>query len=438
MRSFPSGNQVLQKRAGYRELFRTFVLTELGARLSLDWELEDAFGASQRNVATLYEYWAFLQLARIIGVVCGQDLTTSSFVPTHDGMSLGFPQGDSSRLRWEIEIRGRSLTVELYFNRDFRASSKPDSSWTRAMRPDCSVRVSPRIPTGEVPAVDLAIWLHFDAKYKLEFAKAQFGRSEDDGDASARAEATERLGRSKREDLLKMHAYRDAIRRSAGAYVLFPGNEHQTPFTQREEVLPGLGAFPLRPTPGGATGAAELQIFIRRTLEHAADQATHHERSKYWASVIHHRPPTARTADRRLPSLSSPPSDAPVLCGYLRGRPHRTWVDSARLYNVRAGDRRGAVSTEAEVLGASDLVLYGTSLRPTLWSRVGPWFVQSRDDLNKLGYPHARGSVYLCCSLERRHDEPEWLGSVDIGALSPSLPGAPFVASWQDLLDAVV
>ena len=28
--SFPTGNQVLQKRAGYRELLRTFVLTETG------------------------------------------------------------------------------------------------------------------------------------------------------------------------------------------------------------------------------------------------------------------------------------------------------------------------------------------------------------------------------------------------------------------------
>ena len=65
IRSFPSGNQVLQKRAGYREVFRTFALAETGARLALDWEIEDIFGASQRNVATLYEYWAFLQLARL-------------------------------------------------------------------------------------------------------------------------------------------------------------------------------------------------------------------------------------------------------------------------------------------------------------------------------------------------------------------------------------
>ena len=47
-------------------------------------------------------------------------------------------------------------------------------------------------------------------------------------------EEQERLGVSRRDDLLKMHAYRDAIRRSAGAYVLFPGTS--TPHRFREYV----------------------------------------------------------------------------------------------------------------------------------------------------------------------------------------------------------
>jgi hypothetical protein len=436
LRSFPSGNQVLQKRAGYRELFRTFVLTELGARLSLDWDLEDAFAASQRNIATLYEYWAFLQLARIIGAVCGRDLTTLSFVPTSDGMSLGFPQGDRSKLCWHTTVQGRALSVELYFNRDFRASTRPDSSWTRAMRPDCSVRIAPQTPTGDVPAADLSVWLHFDAKYKLEYAKEQFADREDEDNDAAWAEAVERIGRSKRQDLLKMHAYRDAIRRSAGAYVLFPGTEHRTPFTRGDEILPGLGAFPLRPTAHGAAGASELQAFVQQALGHVANRASNHERSKYWSSVIHRRPPSRSAGSRHLPSLSLPPSDAPVLCGYIRSHAHWAWIQTAGLYNVRAGNRRGAVDLDAEVLRAPDLLLYGPSIGPLLRARSGPWFVQSRSDLVQLGYPDARGAVYLCCPFERHRDEPEWLRAVDVQALASGVVGAPFVTSWQDLLDA--
>ena len=75
LRVFPMANQVLMKQAGYRDLFRTFVLGEFGSRLALDLDVDDIFGASQRNAAALYEYWAFLQLADAVGEVCGSRKT---------------------------------------------------------------------------------------------------------------------------------------------------------------------------------------------------------------------------------------------------------------------------------------------------------------------------------------------------------------------------
>jgi uncharacterized protein len=202
LQTFPVGNQVLQKRAGYRELLRTFVLAEIGARLALKWDVDDVFGASQRNVATLYEYWAFLQLARSVGRVCGTDLAVSAFQLSSDEMSMAFRRGAASRLQWTTMARGRTMQVELYFNREFLVSALPDASWSRAMRPDCSIRVRPDDSMGEVSAEDLTIWLHFDAKYRVEFADEQFSRPvSDDAAWAAEAEELERLARSKREDL---------------------------------------------------------------------------------------------------------------------------------------------------------------------------------------------------------------------------------------------
>ena len=89
---------------------------------------------------------------------------------------------------------------------------------------------------------------------------------------AADEEEIERLARSKREDLLKMHAYRDAIRRSAGAYVLYPGDHHQIPFTEHHEVLPSLGAFVLRPAEHETLGTSQLEQFLRDVLDHVADQ----------------------------------------------------------------------------------------------------------------------------------------------------------------------
>jgi len=416
------------------------VLTETGARLALDWDIEDAFAASQRNIATLYEYWAFLQLARSVGRVCGEDLSARVLQASNDGLSMAFSRGKASQLRWTASARGRSLAVELYFNREFLASALPDASWTRAMRPDCSLRVRPDGLASDVSADDLSVWLHFDAKYRVEYVDQQFSTPPtDDGDRAAEAEVTERLARSKREDLLKMHAYRDAIRRSAGAYVLYPGEQHQQPFVEHHEVLPGLGAFVLRPRGGDTAGADVLERFLTEVLDHVADRATHHERSRYWRAVIHRVPPQARTPDRRLPALARPPSDTQVLCGYVRNAAQRRWVEDRGLYNVRAGDRRGAVGADADVLQATDVVLYGPGMRPTLWLRAGAWFVQSQDEMTALGYPNPRGRVYLCCPVERRQDEPEWLGLLQFGSetLAGPLIGAPFAATWQDLLDAL-
>ena len=56
-----------------------------------------------------------------------------------------------------------------------------------------------------------------------------------------------------KDDVSKMHAYRDAIRKSAGAYVLFPGT-YEDKFEEFDEILPGVGAFPLRPAAAETEG----------------------------------------------------------------------------------------------------------------------------------------------------------------------------------------
>ena len=98
---------------------------------------------------------------------------------SNDGMSIGFPRGNRSRLRWVVVARGRHLTADLYFNREFLVSARPDSSWTRAMRPDCSLRLRPDGLGSDIAPDDLAVWLHFDAKYRVEFAAEQFAAPDD-------------------------------------------------------------------------------------------------------------------------------------------------------------------------------------------------------------------------------------------------------------------
>ena len=68
-----------------------------------------------------------------------------------------------------------------------------------------------------------------------------------------------------------MHAYRDAIRRTEGAYVIYPGRQggENVAWFAFNDVLPGLGAFALRP------GAEEVGLEnIRTFLEDRASEAS--------------------------------------------------------------------------------------------------------------------------------------------------------------------
>ncbi|MGN0909563.1 MAG: DUF2357 domain-containing protein, partial [Succinivibrio sp.] len=70
LRVMPSGNQVLQKRSGYRRILQILALCAVAP--SLKWDGQDrAFEGEARNIALLYEYWLFFELNRIIRMLPG-------------------------------------------------------------------------------------------------------------------------------------------------------------------------------------------------------------------------------------------------------------------------------------------------------------------------------------------------------------------------------
>lgn len=268
---FPAEDQVLQKREGYRDIFKAYVETEFAARLS--WQpSDDSYAAGQRDIATLYEYWAFIQLSRVVGDLIGHSFDMAPLVQTRtEGLTVGIRTGVETVLSGIVERFDQRMHVELCFNRTFRRSRTGEfSSWTTPMRPDYSLIIRPvdNEAIGYQP-----ILLHFDAKYRVEFVREIVGQgqgNESDGDAVA---ALERGG-VVRDDLLKMHAYRDAIHNTAGAYVLYPGGDSEafeSQYRKSDHLIPGLGAFVLRPTDNGnASGATTIGRFISDALDHVA------------------------------------------------------------------------------------------------------------------------------------------------------------------------
>src|SRR4029453_18745659 len=96
--------------------------------------------------------------------------------------------------------------------------------------------------------------------------------------------------------------YRDAIKRSQGAYVLYPGRRGNSPVTFKgffHEILPGLGAFAIAPDESGtAQGMQALQEFLDEVLLHLANRTTARERISYHVSEAYdlHEPPVSYSA----------------------------------------------------------------------------------------------------------------------------------------------
>ena len=267
--------------------------------MALDATLEDdIFSATQRNIATLYEYWCFLVLVRCLSDICGEPANGSLFTPSPTGLSLVLHQGSKSLMSWVHQQDGRRVAVDLWFNQTFSradADGVEIGSWASSIRPDASLRIRPlsgRPREALDPYMDT--WVHFDAKFRLDLKTSNVT------DADPRSTA-------KRTDLLKMHAYRDLIRRSAGAYVLYPGFGSPQRRTEFHEILPGIGAFPLRPADdGGVTGSSALIEFLRQTLELTSNQASTNERAQFWRRE--HTQLSGRSV-QAVSFLSRPPAD---------------------------------------------------------------------------------------------------------------------------------
>jgi PD-(D/E)XK nuclease superfamily len=297
--------------------------------------------------------------------------------PTADGFGLMLKSGEQLGFEGVTFAGARPLRARFSYNRSFVriATRTAAGSWTERMRPDYTLSLWPAdFLEQEAEAQELMVHVHFDAKYRIDSIEQLFGLDDEKMDATgvladlADEKREQRLGRYKRADLLKMHAYRDAIRRTQGAYVLYPGDLSQR-WQGFHEILPGLGAFPIKPGNGDAT----LAQFIRDVVMHACDRATARERQSYHLYQVQeapalyevlHKLPEKDAVHRRAPPLA----ETHVLIGWYKDKAHLDWVLNSKLYNFRMDVERGSLRLKPEVSGAAYLLLH--SHRGTTSPRV--------------------------------------------------------------------
>ena len=304
----PQNNQVLQKREGYSQIFAAYSMVDLALRL--DWKGKAAvYEGESKNVALLYEYWLFFELYKIISSIEGCEkiaLNDSDFISyTNDGMVISLEEGKKSRQSFVIE-RLRTK-INLYYNRTFSAADFKttlyEGSYSRPFRPDYTLAIFPDVykkgvNNGENEAAkDGAVsYIHFDAKYRITDITSLIGKNttvlDDNEIIEDKIDAV--LNTYKRGDLLKMHTYNDAIRRTIGSFILYPGSDDsagkkKTEFRLYDEILPGVGAFAIRPSID-KDGEGELKAFIDSLLHTKGIAHSRLNRMKHYMEMVLREP----------------------------------------------------------------------------------------------------------------------------------------------------
>jgi uncharacterized protein len=222
----PFNSQVLMRREGYRDLFDLWHTFHTSAQPLFDkWQ----HAIDVRNMHHLYEIWVFFELINEIGGC--QKITA------HSSDEFGLENEHTSAV---FENGG-----VLYYNKTFHPNWLTFRSYSMVFRPDY-VWVRP-----DQSKVVL------DAKFSMWIEEKEL-MSEAEIEVEDDTVQVTREARPVREDLNKMHTYRDALVGTLAAVVLYPGTVSMfMPLSgKRKQInlqellfgaLEGIGAIPIKP-----------------------------------------------------------------------------------------------------------------------------------------------------------------------------------------------
>ena len=222
----------------------------------------------------------------------------------------------------------------------------------------------------------------------------------------------------------------------------YPGS-NEAMYREYHELLPGLGAFALRPTDNGeAAGKLPLKRFIEEVLDHTASQITQHERGRYWIKEVYDEQDYFSSKPPAASFLSQPPADTQVLLGFVKNIDQWKWIKSNERYNLRGGKRQGSVGLGSKELACDLIILSCPANNLTRLARVvGLPELHSEKQMEESGYPQPNG-IYYCYCLEFLNNEywDDYFESEMIENIRSSLnpvEGHPVVLSWLSLVNSM-
>lgn len=374
--SLKLNSPVLQRKSGYREVLNAWLKFDLAAKLI--WHGGDnVYDAGKKDIATLYEYWLFFKLLDLFKEVFEIEPKSIEELIQYDKgqLSLNLKQGTAIAMQGVYKSPSRNLNIQFSYNRSFGGGKTfPNSgSYTTTLRPDYTLSIWPEEITDarDAEKTELITHIHFDAKYKVKNFYELISKSKDEELSEEEnieliKEETEEIkkGTFKNQDLLKMHAYKDAIRRTGGAYVLYPGEGEDEPFRGFHELIPGLGAFVIKPNKD-EKDKDHLKTFIQKVIANFIDRASQrehtavkiydiHKEEKDDKNILNEPMPEYLDSARKEKLI---PNETFVLVGYCKNSMNIDWYRKEGKYNFRMDDDKGSLSLENNVVNAKYLLL---------------------------------------------------------------------------------
>lgn len=190
-------SMVLQMAAGYRDVFQIYATLSKGIVLS-----GELYKMSIKDIATLYEYWTFLRLGKILNEKCEQ-ISQDIVKVSNNGLVVNLKKDTRAKRIFRNKTTGELIKLQYQYSTGQKI--------TVNQKPDTMLSI-------EKLGRDYHYQYIFDAKYRINFNDQN----------------SNKCPGPMEEDINTMHRYRDAIvaerngayeRIAFGAYVLFPWND---------------------------------------------------------------------------------------------------------------------------------------------------------------------------------------------------------------------
>jgi len=351
---------VLQKDVYYSKVYRTSILLRKSFSLN-----DGMYKMETKDIATLYEIWCFIRVAKIVRETLGVNTTADQRNRTEmNGLfTYELGQGEHSSI---IFHRDGVELAELVYNPKHQDESKDDIrgignmvSKTVNQKPDIVLQL-----TKDDVQSGMHLTYLFDAKYRIKENRSA-GNDAPPDDA-----------------INQMHRYRDAIfyqqnrgdllkREVLGGYILFPGvvpDAQKAKFIQSVDEV-GIGAFPLRPN--DETSDTLLREFIARIVAKDAESSLSDQ------TVIPQKGLQYTFGVAQANNI--------VLVNYIRRVNMSATIDQGLTY-VRAGEVAGSLTLRPEALSAKFVLIHDGKLGTLYPLHHSAPRIATQEELSQLGF----------------------------------------------------